>query len=377
MPNDPIYLDHSATTPLAPEVREAMLPWLGEHFGNPGSLHRQGREAREAIENARVQVASLIGADPAALVFTGSGTEASNLAILGAGSGGRIAVGATEHHAVLEPARMLEVNGRARVHVLPVNADGVVETEVLQDTVAAGVRLLSIMAVNNETGVMADTAAIGALCRERGALYHTDAVQALSCCELNVEQLSVDLLTLSAHKINGPKGIGACYVRPGVKLDPLVTGGGQEGGLRAGTENVAAIVGFGRACERLREARTERAAHVLQLRTQMEAQLLARIDGCWINGAAAPRAPHITSLGLKGMDGEMLLYALDAAGIAVSRGAACASGSPAPSHVLLAMGQDYPTAQAAIRISLSWMNTTAEVERFVSQLVDIVIRLRA
>ncbi len=372
-----LYLDHNATTPLDGRVLEAMLPFLREHHGNPNSLHASGQLARRAIEQAREQVAALAGAHPSQVVFTSGGTEANNLALAGVlealGKGARLAVSAVEHPSVLEMARRLEGCGFA-LSLLPVDGQGRVEPETRLPKGGAG--LVSVMMANNETGVIQPVEALAARARERGWLFHTDAVQAAGKMALDFHRLGADLMTLSAHKIHGPKGIGALVVGAGVDLVPQLVGGGQEKGRRSGTENVAAIVGFGRAAELALQEREARAARMLALRQRLEAALEG-IEGATLFGREAPRLPNTLFFAVPGIDGETLLLALDRAGIELSSGAACDSNKDRASHVLLAMGVAPELARCALRVSLGRDNTEDDIDHFVSVLQREIHTLRS
>ncbi|HEX9188429.1 MAG TPA: aminotransferase class V-fold PLP-dependent enzyme, partial [Vicinamibacteria bacterium] len=333
-----VYLDHNATTPLDPEVLEAMLPFLREDYGNPSSLHSFGQRARAAVEEARAQVAALVGAEPAEIVFTGGGSEADNLALRGVSAKARaprtgIVCSAIEHHAVLNPAKALGEEGRP-VRTVRVGAGGVVDLEDLEAAVDERAALVSVMLANNETGILQPVAEAARLARARGALVHCDAVQAAGRVAVDVRVLDVDLLTLSAHKLYGPKGVGALYVRRRTPMAPLVRGGAQERNRRAGTENVPGIVGFGVAASLARRRREGDAARVAPLRDRLEARLL-EVPGTRRNGDG-PRVPNTANVSFEGADAEALVAALDLEGVAVSTGAACAAGGLEPSHVLRA-----------------------------------------
>lgn len=371
-----VYLDHNATTPVDPAVWEAMQPYLREAFGNPSSRHAPGRRARSAVEAAREQVAALTGAGGARVVFTGSGTEANNLALLGAAlpSPGAIAVSAIEHSSVLEPARALAARGR-RVDVIPSDPQGRITPAALDGVLAQETRLVSIMTANNETGVIQDIAALAERARARGALVHTDAVQAAGKIGLDFAASGVHLMSLSAHKINGPKGVGALVVHKRVDLEPQIRGGGQEGGLRAGTENVAGIVGFGVAAELARQGLETRAAQAAALQARLEARLRA-LDGVEIFGTEAARLCNTVFFAAGGIDGATLLLKLDQSGFAAASGSACSSARPDPSHVLLAMGVDRERAYGAIRVSFGADNTAEQIDAFAAALEREVAALR-
>jgi cysteine desulfurase len=375
-----IYFDHNATTPLHPTVWEAMQPFLTDVFGNPSSLHTEGLQARDAIEEAREHVARLIGATAQEIVLTSGGTEADNLAILGAvlaqrREGGHIVTSQIEHPAVLGSSIALEAQGY-RVTRLPVGAKGMVDPDDLANVLTDDTRLVSLMYANNEVGTIQPIQACAALARARGVLMHTDAVQSVGKIPTLVDDLGVDLLSLSGHKFHGPKGIGALYVRRGTALNPIITGGPQEGGLRGGTEHVAAIVGLG-AAARLAAARmSEAMPQVAALRDRLEQGVLATIPDVLVNGATASRLPTTANLSFKGVDGQSLVVALDLKGIAISTGSACSSGSLEPSHVLIAMGLVDGWLQGAVRFSLGPDNTRLEVDAVLQMLPPIVARLR-
>ncbi|MGQ0528824.1 MAG: cysteine desulfurase family protein [Panacagrimonas sp.] len=371
----PTYLDHNATTHLDPRVLEAMLPHLGGLSANASSLHRYGRIARDAVEQARVQVAALVGCEAKEIVWTSGGTEANNLALKGATQGepaSRVLYGATDHPAVMEAAESLAASGWG-VEAIAVDADGLIDFSAFESQLARGaLRLVSVMRANNETGVIQDVARVAELAHATQALVHVDAVQALGKIAVDVQALDCDLLSLSSHKIYGPKGAGALVVRSHVELHPVQHGGAQERGLRGGTENVAAIVGFGAAAELAAKELEQRAAQALSLRARLEAGLRARRDALIFAAGAADRLPNTLQFMLHGWDGEALLMALDRKGYAVSSGSACASGSGEPSHVLLALGHDRDTAKGAIRVSLGKDNTGEDVDGFLTALQQIV-----
>lgn len=371
----PAYLDHNATTPLDPRVLQAMLPYLSGPYGNPSSLHRYGRAARDGVERARAQVAALVGAQPQEVIWTSGGTEANNLALKGLCRGpvpsGQVLYGATEHPAVMEAAESLRTQGWT-VQAIAMTAQGLVDWPAFTAQCAQGlVRVASLMRANNETGVVQDTARAAALVHQAGGWLHVDATQAAGKLPLSMSETGADLLTLSSHKLYGPKGIGALVVRAEVDLAPLLHGGAQERGLRGGTENLPAIVGFGAAAELAALELAERGAHVRALHEQLEAGL-KEIPSVTVFGAAAERLGNTTQFALAGWDGEALLMHLDRKGFAVSSGSACASGSGEPSHVLLAMGVDAPTAKGAVRVSFGKGNTAADVTGFLAALASFV-----
>ncbi len=372
-----IYLDHNATTPLDPRVLEAMLPYLRESFGNPSSLHWFGQRARGAVEDARARVASLVGAEPAEIVFTASGSESDNMALRGALAKARgtrrVVVSAVEHHAVLNSAKALAEEGAA-LEIARVDADGALEIGDLRAKLEAPAAVVSLMLANNETGVLQPVPEAARLAHERGALVHCDAVQAGGKTPLDVRALDVDLLTLSAHKLYGPKGVGCLYVRRGTPLAPLVRGGAQERNRRAGTENVAGIVGFGAAAALASSDLADEALRVGALRDRLEARLLAA-PGTRRNGGLS-RLANTANVSFEGVDAEALVIALDLEGVAASTGAACAAGGVEPSHVLKAMGFPPERVQSSLRLSLGRTTTEEEVDRAADVIAAVVARQR-
>ncbi len=377
------YLDNAATTPLDPRVAEAMRPWLGERFGNPSSLHRAGREARAAVDEARRQVARLVAAQPDEIVFTASGTEADALALCGVFGVERLVTGhlvtsAVEHPAVLETCRRLERRGVA-VTRLGSGADGIVRPGDLRAALRPDTRLVSIMAANNVAGTVQPIAELSRIAREHGALFHTDAVQAAGRIPLDVQALPIDLLAMSAHKLHGPKGVGALFVRDGVTLEPLILGGGQERGLRSATENVAGLVGFGVAAGLAREEMAAEAARLVGLRERILERVTTAIPRARLVGHRFRRLPGHLCFMFEGLEGEAirLLLALDEAGIAVSSGSACsAHHAGEPSHVLTAMGFDPVRARGSLRVTLGRFTTDADVDAFLAALPRAVASLR-
>jgi len=370
-----IYLDHNASSPLDERVLEAMRPYLSTFYGNPSSLHRLGRISRGAIDTARGQVAALVGAQPAEIVFTSGGTEANNLAIKGLAGRlqpGTVALGATEHPSVSAPMARLRLRG-FKIHTLAVDGAGRLAEAGLAALAASDLRFASVMLANNETGVIQDISRLAETVRAAGAYLHCDAVQAAGKMPVDFKTCGAHLLTLSSHKIHGPKGVGALVVGKTVELEPLLEGGGQERDLRSGTENVAAIVGFGKAAELALAELESRRAHWLALRRRLEAGL-AQLPGVTVFAQNAPRLPNTIQFGLSGIDGEALLMALDRKGFAVSSGSACASGAGEPSPVLLAMGVDVETAKSAIRASLGKDNRETDIDAFIAALHIIANR---
>lgn len=369
----PAYFDHNASTPVEPAALEAMLPYLREHFGNPSSVHRHGRRARAALDSAREQVAALVNAHPSQVVFTSGGTEANNLAIKGVAAcraPGRLLIGATEHPSVSEAADSL-VEAGWKVERLPVDSAGRLQHRALAAQLRDTPVLMSAMYANNETGTVQDIPAIAQTARAQGALLHTDAVQAAGKLPLDFDACGAHLMSLSAHKIGGPKGVGALVVDKAVDMKPLLRGGGQERDRRSGTENVAGIVGFGAAAALVQERRAAYTLRVQRLREQLE-QGLRGFDGVEILSADAGRLPNTSCFAVHGMDGETLVLGLDRLGFAVSSGSACASGSAEPSPVLLAMGVERELARGGMRVSFGWSNTEVEVEEFLRALAAVL-----
>jgi cysteine desulfurase len=378
MPDPAVYLDHAASAPLRREAREAMLPFLEGHFGNPSSIHRYGREARAALEDARARLARVIGASPAEIVFTRAGTEADSLAILGRARtepGRPVAVSVIEHKAVLASAHAAEDDHAALYHLL-VDGNGVVEMDAVRVALSARPAVLSVMWANNEVGVLQPVAEVGARCRDAGVVFHSDAVQALGKVPVRVDEVPVDLVAFSAHKVGGPKGIGALYVRRGTQLRPLLFGGGQERGLRPGTEDVAGAAGFAAAAEAAEAERGPAMARIGAMRDRLEGALRERVPGLVVNAAGAPRLSTISNLSVPGADPEALLMGLDLEGIAASSGSACSSGAVEPSHVLTAMGIPRELAGPSVRFSLGWTTTEADLDRVLEVFPRVAERVR-
>lgn len=376
-----IYMDNAATTRVTEPVFEAMRPYFCEIFGNPSSVHAFGREARKAVEQARRQVATALGAQAGEIYFTGSGTEADNWALRGAAyaqkaRGRHIITTQIEHHAVLHAAEQLEKEG-FEVTYLPVDGDGVVSLEALEKALRPDTTLVSIMAANNEIGAIQPIREAAKLAKAHGALFHTDAVQAIGCVPIDVKADGIDLLSLSGHKFHAPKGVGALYIRSGVKLQRLIYGGAQEKTQRGGTENVASIVGMGKAIELAMESMESRNAYVSGLRDRLIEGILRRIPETRLNGHRTRRLSGNVNVSIRYIEGEALLLSLDMKGIAGSSGSACTSGSLDPSHVLLAIGLPHEIAHGSLRLSLSEENTAEEVDYTIDALVEIVERLRA
>jgi cysteine desulfurase len=381
MPVDPIYLDHAATTPVREEVFEAMKPFYGPRFGNPSSTHRWGREARAALDEARERVGRCLGARPDEICFTSGGTEADNLAILGAWRAlkakGRTAVVTTpiEHKAILGAVHQTTEEG-AEERLLAMTPDGVIDPASFNKLVDEQVAVCSMMWVNNEIGSIQPIPELAAKAKGRGAMVHTDAVQAFGKVPIDAQTQQFDFLTISGHKFGAPKGIGALFIRRGTHIEPLMHGGTQDRGRRPGTENVAAAVGLARAAELTLAECEAHCAHVRKLRERLEAGILAKIPDAVIHGRGAERAPHIVNISVPGTDSESLLMALDLRGIAASGGSACQSGSISPSHVLTAIGVRPDLASAAIRMSLGVLTTDQSIDRVIEVFPALVAKAR-
>jgi cysteine desulfurase len=378
---DPIYLDHNATTPIHPDVVSAMAQCYRDGYANPASQHHEGRRARRVLEGARERIADLLGADLNSLradqlIFTSGGTESNNLAILGltASSPGKVIRSAIEHASVIGPTDRLAREGRT-VRELRVTRDGVADLNHLAELLAEPTRLVTLMLGNNETGVLQPVQEAVVLCRQAGALVHTDAVQVVGKLPVTFRQLGVQAMSVSPHKFHGPRGIGALLLRHGVQIEPLLYGGFQQMGIRCGTECVALSVGFCRALELWREAADERAAHMTQLRLRLETAVRDALPWAVVNGEHAARLPHTTSISFPGLDRQALLLALDTVGLCCSTGSACASGSTDPSHVLLAMGCQQPVVDGAVRLSLGATTTDEEVARAAETIIRVVRQL--
>ena len=374
-------MDNAATTRVTKPVLEAMLPYLTEVYGNPSSIHSYGREARKALDHAREQVAAALNAQPQEIYFTGCGTESDNWAIRGGAyakkpKGKHLITSAIEHHAVLHTMAQLEVEG-FEVTYLPVDAEGLVHPEDLEKAMRPDTTLVSIMMANNEIGTIQPTQALAKIAKAHGALFHTDAVQAIGSIPIDVKSLGADMLSLSGHKFHAPKGVGALYLKKGVRINPLMMGGAQERKQRPGTENIASIVGMGAAIEHAAATIERRNAYLIPMRDRLIEGFLANIPEVRLNGDAAKRLPNNANVSVRYIEGEALLLSLDLVGIAASSGSACTSGSLDPSHVLLAIGLPHEIAHGSLRFSLSEENTPEEVEYVITELTKIVTRLRA
>lgn len=379
-----VYLDNSATTQVDKKVLEAMLPYFSEIYGNPNSLHSWGRDAKKGIDGARAQVAALIGTEPKNIIFTGGGSEADNLAIKGAawslrerGKGNHIITSAIEHHALLDTVKWLGKNG-FEYTVLPVDGNGKVDPAELEAAIRPETVLASIMFANNEIGTIEPVAELGEVCAKKGVLFHTDGVQAAGHIPIDISGLPIDMMTMAAHKMHGPKGTGALYVRRGIKLSPVIHGGGQEFGLRSGTENTAGIVGFGMAAQLAMENMANGGAEKeKKLRDKLIDGIFAKIPEVILTGHRTDRLPFHVSFCIKYIEGEGMLLLLDAAGIGASSGSACTSGSLEPSYVLLALGLDHATAHGSVRLTLSKQTTEEDIDYVLEKFPPIVERLRA
>ncbi len=384
MPKRLVYLDNAATTPVRPEVLEAMLPYLGrEAFGNPSSAHRFGRTARAGLEEAKRTIAECLGVEPGQVIFTSGGTEADNLAIIGSalaardrGGPFRVAVSAVEHKAVLAAAHAVQHLGGEEI-LVGVSASGIVEEEALDEALARGVALVSVMWVNNEVGTVQPIARLAERCRAAGVCFHSDAVQAFGKVPLSLSDAGCTLLTISGHKIGAAKGVGALIVRDRGAVEAIIHGGGQQYGIRPGTENVPGIVGLGRAVELAAAEQAESAARLGALRDELERRVLAIVPDAVINAWQGERAPHVSNVSIPGTDSEALLMHLDLAGIACSSGSACSTGAIEPSHVLTAMGVPRELGIAALRFSFGKDNTAEDVDAVIGALPKIVEKVRA
>lgn len=376
-----VYLDNAATTALSPRVLEAMLPYFTQHYGNPSSVHAFGREAKQGLDKARDQVAKALHCDPSEVIFTGCGTESDNTVLLGVAQrygnkGKHIITTNVEHHAILHTCEYLEKQGYS-VTYLPVDQDGLVTAEQVAAAIRPDTILVSIMFANNEVGTIMPIQEIGAVCKEKGVLFHTDAVQAVGHIPVDVQAMHIDMLSLSAHKFHGPKGVGALYCRKGIRLPSYIMGGAQERGRRAGTENVAGIVGLGAAIQLATEQLEENRAKMTALRDRLMTGIQARISEVNLNGHPTNRLPNNVNFSFKYIEGESILLMLDMNGIAASSGSACTSGSLDPSHVLLALGLPHEIAHGSVRLTLGDETTEEDIDYTIDVLEKTVARLRA
>ena len=375
-----IYMDHSATSPVDPEVFEAMKPYFTDSFGNASTLYSLGREGKKAMESAREEVASIIGAETKEIIFTSGGTESDNIAILGTAyklkkKGNHIITSDIEHPAVDETCKYLEKNGFT-ITYLPVYEDGIVKVKDLEDAITDKTILITIMHANNEIGTIQPIAEIGKIARENNIYFHTDAVQTVGKIPVNVNDLNVDMLSLSAHKLYGPKGVGALYMKQGVRIEPIMYGGGHEKGIRPGTENVPGIVGLGKACSIAKENLQRDAQRLISLRDMLIDGVLSEIEESYLNGHRTKRLPNNANFRFTGIEGESLILHLDGKGIATSTGSACSSTKLEPSHVLMAIGLKQVEAHGSLRISLGHENTEEDINYTISAIKEIVEKLR-
>lgn len=374
-----IYLDNAASTVIHNEVFQEMIPFLKEQYGNPSSIHHSGRIASRAIQKARKQIANLISANPEEILFTSGGTESNNIALFGithTNKGKHIITSSIEHDAVLEPCKKLEKEG-FDVTYLPVSGDGLINPEDVKKSITKNTCLVSIMFANNEVGTVQPIGEIAKLCSEKRIFFHTDAIQAIGKLEINVKELRLDMLSISSHKINGPKGVGALYIKSGTKIEPYIFGGGQENGLRSGTENVASVVGFGKACELAKENLKKNILHFKNLRDVLVSKVMKEIPYVSINGHPEKRIPNNAHFTFLGVNGEDLIIKLDEEGIAASTGSACSVRTQKESHVLRAMGFLHEQIAGSLRLTVGSMNTISEIENTITVLKRVVKELRS
>jgi cysteine desulfurase len=376
-----IYMDHSATSPVDPEVLETMLPYFKEKFGNASTLYSLGREARASMESARKHVASLIGASPEEIYFTSGGTESDNIAINGTinrlkDTGNHIITSAIEHPAVEETCKYLEKNG-FEVTYIPVGREGIVKFADVENAINAETILITIMHANNEIGTIQPIAEIGKLANEKGIQFHTDAVQTVGKIPVNVDELGVDLLSISAHKFYGPKGIGALYIRKRKLIDPILHGGGHERGIRPGTENIPGIVGLGKACELAEDNLKKNMNYVTKLRDRLVKGVLEQIEESYLNGHPTKRLPNNVNFRFSGIEGESIVLQLDTKGIASSTGSACSSKKLEPSHVLMAIGLEEVDAHGSLRLTLGKETTKEDIDYAIESIKEVVEKLRS
>lgn len=372
-----IYMDHAATTPVDQRVVEAMAPYFSEKYGNPSSLYSVAREAKMAMEEARAEIAALINAGPEEIIVTSGGTESNNLALKGtafAKKKGHIVTSAIEHHAILHPLKWLEERG-FKVTYLPVSEDGILDAESVADAIRKDTILISIMHANNEIGTIQPIGEIGNIAAERGIYFHTDAVQSVGKIPVDVEKMKIGMLSISSHKLYGPKGVGALYLRKGVKIDPLLHGGGHERKRRSGTENVSGIVGLGKACEISKKEMGKEGKRLTQLRDRLIKNVL-KIENSWLNGHPKKRLPGNANFGFKFIEGESIILELDFNGIMANTGSACSTSSLKPSHVLTAIGLRPEYTHGSLRATLGRQNTKEEVDYVIETLSKVVSRLR-
>lgn len=374
-----IYLDNAASTPVSEQVLQEMIPFLKENYGNPSSIHKLGRISNKAIQNSRKQIAQLINSDPKEILLTSGGTESNNTALFGIANsnrGNHIVTSAIEHEAILEPCKKLEREG-FKISYVNVDDTGLVDPQEIKKSITPETCLVSIMFANNEVGTIQPIKEISAICRESNILFHTDAVQAMGKVDLDVKNLGIDLLSMSSHKINGPKGVGALYIKNGIEISPFVFGGGQENGLRSGTENVASIVGFGKACQLARENLSKNITHMKNLRDKLIQVVLREIPKVEVNGNQEKRIPNNAHFTFLGVNGEDLIIKLDENGIAASTGSACSVRVQKESHVLRAMGYSHDKINGSLRLTVGISNNEEEIDQTVEILKNVVEELRA
>jgi cysteine desulfurase len=372
-----IYLDHAASTPMRDEVIQEMIPYFKENYGNPSSIHRYGRMATKAIENARKRIADLVNAHPDEILLTSGGTESNNTALFGTvPQNGQLITSSIEHDAVLEPCKKLHAQG-CNVRYLSVDGLGMINLDDLENSITKSTSLVSIMYANNEVGTVQPIHEIAKICQENSVLFHSDAVQAAGKIPIDVKELGIDLMSISSHKINGPKGVGALYVKRGTRLAPFVLGGGQEGGMRSGTENVASIVGFGKACQIAKEGLAENSLHMKSLCDRLIEKVTGQISHVTVNGHRQNRLPNNAHFTFLGVNGEDLIIKLDEHGIAASTGSACSVKTQKASHVLAAMGFSHEQITGSLRLTVGLGNTEDEIDKTVDALKKIVVELRA
>lgn len=374
-----IYLDNAASTPVHDQVFQEMIPFLKEQFGNPSSIHRYGRFAQRAIQNARKQIALLINAQPNEILLTSGGTESNNTALFGIASlkkGKHIITSSIEHEAILEPCRKLEKEG-FRITYVPVNDKGTVSPKDVENSISDDTCLVSIMFANNEVGTIQPIQEISKICNQKNVIFHTDAVQAVGKIDVNVKEFGIDLLSISSHKINGPKGVGALYIKNGIKVNPFIYGGGQENGLRSGTENVASIVGFGKACQLAKDNLKPNSQYWQNLRDELISEVMQQIPHVKLNGHQQKRLPNNAHFTFFGVNGEDLIIKLDENGVAASTGSACSVRIQKESHVLKAMGFSHDQITGSLRLTVGISNTESEIKRTVEILKKVVDELRA
>jgi cysteine desulfurase len=374
-----IYLDNAASTPVHDQVLQEMIPFLKEQFGNPSSIHSYGRFAQRAIENARKQIALLINAQPNEILLTSGGTESNNTALFGIASlkkGKHIITSSIEHEAILEPCKKLEKEG-FRITYIPVNDNGTVNPKDVENSISSDTCLVSIMLANNEVGTIQPIQEISDICNQKNVIFHTDAVQAVGKIVVDVKELGIDLLSISSHKINGPKGVGALYIKNGIEINPFIYGGGQENGLRSGTENVASIVGFGKACQLAKDNMKPNNLHLQNLRDELISEVMRQIPHVKLNGHHQKRLPNNAHFTFLGVNGEDLIIKLDENGIAASTGSACSVRVQKESHVLKAMGFSHDQIAGSLRLTMGISNTDSEIKRTVEILKKVVGELRA